>query len=271
MAKDKKGYIKLHRVLQDNPLWMAEPFSKGQAWVDLLLSANHEDNEFILGNVIISTKRGQFFTSELKIAAKWRWSRKKVRAYLALMETLKMATTEATTKGTIITIENYEFYQSGGTTKGTAKGTLKGQRRNNEGYTNKNDKRMIKNDKEEEGEISVVFSTFEKYGFQITSGSAEDMRYLIEEYPTDWIIEAIKRSSDRGKKTLGYIKGILNNWKIAGAIDDPKKKEIKKPEKSGNAFVDIANEMKEKKDEYRTSERSFNQSIVCIPEPDKRG
>ena len=148
MADGSKGYIKLHRELQDNPLWKSEPFSKGQAWVDMLLRANHQHNEFIIGNELIVVERGQFFTSELKLAEKWKWSRKKVRAYLSLLKTLKMATTVGTSKGTTITIENYGLYQGEGTAEDTTVGTSKEHQRNIEGYTNKNDKELIKNDKE---------------------------------------------------------------------------------------------------------------------------
>ena len=38
-----QGWIKLHRTLQDNKLWYSEPLTKGQAWVDLILLANHKD------------------------------------------------------------------------------------------------------------------------------------------------------------------------------------------------------------------------------------
>lgn len=148
MADGGKGYIKLHRELQDNPLWNSEPFSKGQAWVDLLLRANHQHNEFIVGNELIVVERGQFFTSELKLAEKWKWSRKKVRAYLNFLKTLKMATTVGTSKGTTITIENYGLYQGEGTAEDTTEGTSKEHQRNIKGYTNNNDKELIKNDKE---------------------------------------------------------------------------------------------------------------------------
>lgn len=148
MADGSKGYIKLHRELQDNPLWNSEPFSKGQAWVDLLLRANHQPNEFIIGNELIKVQRGQFFTSELKLAEKWKWSRKKVRSYLNLLKTLKMATTVGTSKGTTITIENYGLYQGEGTAEDTTVGTSKEHQKNIVGYTNNNDKEIIKNDKE---------------------------------------------------------------------------------------------------------------------------
>lgn len=39
------GYILLHRDIMDNWVWQDEVFTKGQAWVDLLMLVNHNDNE----------------------------------------------------------------------------------------------------------------------------------------------------------------------------------------------------------------------------------
>ena len=36
----------LHAKLQDNPLWTCEAFTRGQAWVDLILLANHSYGYF---------------------------------------------------------------------------------------------------------------------------------------------------------------------------------------------------------------------------------
>jgi hypothetical protein len=41
-----EGYCKLNRKLFDNELWLLEPFTKGQAWVDLFANANFKDNSF---------------------------------------------------------------------------------------------------------------------------------------------------------------------------------------------------------------------------------
>ena len=159
MAVRPKGFIKLYRSLQDNPIWGSEPFSKGQAWVDLLLSAYHKGYDCILGNEILHVDRGQYFTSELKLAEKWKWSRKKTHAYLKLLEKLKMATTKGTRQGTMITIENYSIYQDKGTTKGTSKGTVEEQQRDNEGYTYNELEEGLKNDKET---YTDLFETFWK-------------------------------------------------------------------------------------------------------------
>ena len=78
-------------------------------------------------------------------------------------------------------------------------------------------------------DITAVFNTFEHCGFQITGYTAEELPALIEEYSAEWVIEALKRSADRGNKTLGYVKGILNSWNNQGAIDSGTL-EYKKPE-----------------------------------------
>ena len=54
-----KGYVPVYRSIQDHWLWTAtkkQPFGKGQAWIDLLLLANHSDHKFLLGNEIIEAE-----------------------------------------------------------------------------------------------------------------------------------------------------------------------------------------------------------------------
>lgn len=66
---------------------------------------------------------------------------------------------------------------------------------------------------------AIVFQTFEECGFKISPHITERLIEMIDDYSADWVIEAIKRSADRGKKTISYIEGILRNWEQAGAID----------------------------------------------------
>lgn len=123
---DNGGWIKIHRKLQENPIWDAdEPFDKRSAWIDLLIMANHKDSQMRIGNEIFLIKMGSTHTSELKLMDRWKWSRKKVRSFLLMLKNAEMVTTEGTAKGTTITIVNYEKYQHQGTASGTAEGTPK--------------------------------------------------------------------------------------------------------------------------------------------------
>lgn len=105
------GWICLHRQIVDNKLWMAEEFTKAQAWIDLLLLAAYDDYTMdIRGNLII-VKRGQVGYSQDKLAARWKWSRKKVKAFLNSLEKEHQIKTEKHPIIQLVTIENYEKFQ----------------------------------------------------------------------------------------------------------------------------------------------------------------
>ena len=105
-----QGYIKIHRKIQECWLWQ-DKFSKGQAWIDLLLRANHKDNKICINGELINIPRGTFFTSIEKLKEAWKWDRKTVMSFLTLLENDNMIVQERTPKGTTLTIVNYEVYQ----------------------------------------------------------------------------------------------------------------------------------------------------------------
>lgn len=151
-----QGWIKLGRELCDHWLWQDRPFSKGQAWVDLIMMANHKDTKIHFDGKLVSVKRGSMITSVRKLSEKWGWSRHKTIDFLSVLDSDKMITKKSDTKKTVITIVNYGIYQDVSDAKGTAKGhrrdskgTLGGRSGDTEGTlrdTNKNDKN-VKNEK----------------------------------------------------------------------------------------------------------------------------
>lgn len=188
-------YLKFYRSMLSHPLWLAEPFTKGQAFWDLVARANHADAELLYGNTIVSVKRGQLFTSEVKLAERWQWSRNKVRRYLKLLESMKMSTASSTGNGTLITIENYSVYQgdepAGGTAPETARGQGVKQREDREGTGNGTQTRRNKKDQEETKKKQKKI-----YGeYRNVKLSAEDMERLMKEFPADYQ-ERIERLSE---------------------------------------------------------------------------
>lgn len=105
------GWIQLHRQLLDNPLWTCEPFSRGQAWVDLLLLANHKESFFYKRNIKITVKRGQLARSEKELADRWNWSRSKVRKFLKDLEKERQLIQQKNNVCQILTINNYDEFQ----------------------------------------------------------------------------------------------------------------------------------------------------------------
>lgn len=120
------GWIKLHRAITDNPLWDAEPFTKAQAWIDLLIHANFSDNQIYIKGQLINVKKGQQARSELTLAKEWKWSRGKVKRFLSQLKNNGMIEIKTSHLTSIISICNYSIYQEGGTTDGTSVGTADG-------------------------------------------------------------------------------------------------------------------------------------------------
>lgn len=138
------SFFKVYRSLLDDPLWLSEPFTYGQAWVDLIGLANFADKDKFYRGQYQRVKRGQVVTSQQALAERWNWGRRKVSTFLRNLESAKMCTVTVTPYGTTITIEKYAFYQDArtakSTTDGTAKSTIDAQRTHNGRTHNKKDK-----------------------------------------------------------------------------------------------------------------------------------
>ena len=122
----RMDWIKLYLRLKHHPLWLAEPFTKGQAWVDLLMLTSYNDGFFYKRGVRIRVKRGQCAWSELGLAERWRWSRGKVRRFLDELETEQQIIQQKSNVTTLITVINYEQHQARRTPNGTAGGSPNG-------------------------------------------------------------------------------------------------------------------------------------------------
>lgn len=158
------GYIKLFRDIEQNDIWNDdEPFDYRSAWIDLLLLASHKDHYIIKNGQAIESKRGQVNRSIKQLAVKWGWSRDKVKRFLEMLKKLKMVSTDKSTLGHVITIENYSKWQDGASTvestvKSTDKSTLEStvghptSQRSGTYKNGKEGKRMI--NKGEKGESS---------------------------------------------------------------------------------------------------------------------
>lgn len=162
--KDKRGWIKLHRSIQDSAIWnIDDSFSRRSAWIDLLLMVNHEDRTIIVNGKKQVIEAGQRWTSVRTLANRWQWTRDRVMRYLKLLESLDMITLDRTPNGTLLTVVNYGFYQDGrDTTKDTYKDTNKDTDKDTGKDTDKDETRTIKNYKknEEEKNGSAVDSSW---------------------------------------------------------------------------------------------------------------
>jgi len=158
-----EGWIKLHRKLLDNPLWTCEPFTRGQAWVDLILLANHEYGFFYKRGIKIEIQRGQVGVSEVGLSDRWKWSRTKVRKFINDLKKEQQIDHQQNNVTQIVTILKYEEYQQKEQqtiqqkdTRSTAEVQQKDTNKKNKEEKNK------KKDKEEE-EYSPDFLKFQSW------------------------------------------------------------------------------------------------------------
>jgi len=156
-------YIKLHRSSQDNILYFAEPFTKWQAWQDMILIANHKKGALVVRWNIIDLNRGQLWHSEDTLAERRKRSRGKVRRFLEYLETIQQIVQHKSKVKSVITIINYDKYQWNDTTDGTTDGHQTVQQTD----TNKNDNNK-KEWKERKKKDVVFYDTVESYYQNIT-------------------------------------------------------------------------------------------------------
>lgn len=136
MKLENTNWLKVNRKLFDSDLWLADTFTKGQAWVDLFGNANHTVGKFWVRGNEVKIYRGQIGWSELTMAKRWRWSKNKVRRFLKWLETEQQIKQQKTPITTVITILNYDKYQSN--VPKMEHQTI--QQKDSRRYTNKNDK-----------------------------------------------------------------------------------------------------------------------------------
>ncbi len=140
-----QGYVKLHRKLQDNPLYKKSSYL--HIWIHLLLSCNHKEKEIIWNKELIKIKGGQFITSRIKIAEKTGVPETTIEDILNFFESQQQIRQQKTTKFRVITIKKWSEYQIEEDIP-TSKPTTERQQSDNRATQTRMNKNE-KNDKEE--------------------------------------------------------------------------------------------------------------------------
>ena len=105
------GYIKLYRDLQNNPLWHEKPFDKARAWIDVIFRCNHVCKK-VMGYGVEWILRGQFLSSNYKLAEAWGWSESTVRQFIKLLVKEKMLNVLSTRHYSLYEVTKYCVFQS---------------------------------------------------------------------------------------------------------------------------------------------------------------
>lgn len=110
---NNQGWISLHRSITEHWIYQEKRiFSKYEAWLDILLGVNHQDNKIMFDGALLEVKRGEKVTSIRQLTDKWGWSNSKVTRFLKALESDGMITRKSDTKKTVISVINYDKYQN---------------------------------------------------------------------------------------------------------------------------------------------------------------
>lgn len=189
----KTGWIKLHRQIMDSEFYK-EPrrFSKSEAWIDILLRVNHEEEDGI--------KPGSFLTSYSELAKSWGWSKSTVWNFLKHLSSQNMivlglndfGTDNRTDSRTVIAIVKWEFYQS-------RKNGKKNDKLNESGTKSEF---LPITEKEEKNIYSEIFSYWNEQKIIKHQELTPEMVKAIDKISKTLTLEQIKICIERYKKVL---------------------------------------------------------------------
>lgn len=202
----EEGWVMLHRKVRKHWIFnKRRVFSEFEAWIDLIMSANHSDSRFQLGMDVVEIRRGGMVTSLRGLGERWMWSRTKVRNFLNLLQRDGMITYFSDTQKTVLDIVNYSVYQSTDYEKNDTivpRECRENDTRVTRKDTNNNDKneKNVKNEKKKYAEFVVMTNAeYEK----LTGTYGEDrVQRMIE------VLDNYKGSS--GKRYKSDYRAILN-------------------------------------------------------------
>jgi len=192
------GWIKLHRKIQDNPIW--DKPEQLRAWIDLLLMATHKERtKFINGEEVI-LEQGEVDASFRYLSKRWNWSIGKVQRFLNLLKKCSMIDVKTDTGQNLVSICNYATYQIEENKNDTQVGTAPIRHR----YKNKNVKKERKN---------IYVQEFEKLWSLVPKKVNKKKSY--QKY-----ILAVKKK-DHETIYTAFKNQVLNNWKETDAQYTP--------------------------------------------------
>lgn len=136
------GFVPLSRKFFDSDLWSERRiFSRAEAWIDLIRTANFKPGNVIVDGRCISLERGELVASLRYVSNRWSWPKSKVERFYAVLKDCRRIETRTETGITIVKLCNYKQFniQPGQDwdTNGDDRGTLSGHSRDKTEQGNK--------------------------------------------------------------------------------------------------------------------------------------
>ncbi len=189
------GWLKLHRKIVEKGYYKKSEYV--HLWIHLILKANHEPNEWFYKNKVFKINRGQFITSRKTLMEETGISRNKIENILDCFKNEQQISSENLYTSRLITILNYDDYQTNKQQISSKQAANKQQISTNK--NNKNEKNE-KNNKILYGEF--VFLTKEEH------------KKLVDKYESEFVEACVERLDNylgsTGKKYKSHYRTILS-------------------------------------------------------------
>lgn len=253
-----EGWIKLHRKTLDNPI-ITKDSDYLAVWIYLLLNTTHKEYDVLFKGERVTLKRGQLLTGRKSISEKLKIDENKVQRILKSLENEHQIEQQKSNKNRLITIVLWDKYQQD---EQQNEQQLNNKRTTTEQQVNTN--KNVKNIKNDDNITTTVGDScvdglqeiIEFYNNNIgliAPYGVEILSDYLKEMPVDLIILAMQKAVEADKRTIQYVKGILNNWSKKGI------KSVIDAEKEDKQFQSAKQENKNASKSYNNYEqRQYN-------------
>lgn len=253
-----EGWIKLHRKTLDNPI-ITKDSDYLAVWIYLLLNTTHKEYDVLFKGERVTLKRGQLLTGRKSISEKLKIDENKVQRILKSLENEHQIEQQKSNKNRLITIVSWDKYQQD---EQQNEQQLNNKRTTTEQQVNTN--KNVKNIKNDDNITTTVGDScvdglqeiIEFYNNNIgliAPYGVEILSDYLKEMPVDLIILAMQKAVEADKRTIQYVKGILNNWSKKGI------KSVIDAEKEDKQFQSAKQENKNASKSYNNyDQRQYN-------------
>lgn len=225
------GYLKLYRELASKPIWENSTPEQKVVLITLLMMANFKEKQWEWKGEKYKAKPGQFVTSLENIAKECGKgvSVQNVRTALTRFEKLEFLTNESTKTGRLITIANWELYQS------TEENQQSEQQRPNKDLTTREEDNKVNKFILSDSDFAEIRSHFK--GTKNLSVAKKKLPSIVKKYGKEKIIDAIKKYTkevdtkrNNGFKDLQFVnESTFWNGRYIDYLDSPQVKTETKP------------------------------------------
>jgi hypothetical protein len=109
-----RGYYKMWRRAEESLVFEHKDPYLWKLWSYCLFRASYVSREVAFGSDVVNMEPGQFITSRKSLSEKLHLSEQSIRTLLKILENSKNLTIKSTNRYSLITIINWDVYQSNG-------------------------------------------------------------------------------------------------------------------------------------------------------------